>query len=384
LGTDGNLRARAYGKFMLGLAHGTIAMMYDSGFIYDETIEPDAVELVGYETVMTAALGYLAEAATLAGSGSFTLPSTWMGQDVPSDQLVRLAHSERARFRAGVARTPAQRAAVDWAAVVADVNLGVTEDWEFVNDCITFCDEALYYRNYPGWTMMPMWVIGMADQNGGYQAWLGTPTADKREFISVTPDTRFPQGADEAAQIAAPGSKFIVAEGSARLIGSRPDRGTWRWSFYKNDDYDTEARNFEGAVPMYTYREMRLLAAEAAFRGGDLAGAATIVNETRTLAGLNATDAGGTNTSCVPKLPSGTCGDLWEMLKWEKRLESQFLGFLRMGWWWDGRGWGDLMEGTFMYAPVPYFEYKLLLRKPYNLGGVGGVGATSGPGTYGY
>jgi hypothetical protein len=110
---------------------------------------------------------------------------------------------------------------------------------------------------------------------------------------------------------------------------------------------------------------------------------ADFVNATRTLHGLAATDAGGTNSNCVPKLPNGTCGSLFEMFKWEKRLETQFAGPLRIGWYFDGRGWGDLLEGTILQFPVPYREMQLLQEVPYNYGGVGGpFGAPVG--TYGY
>ena len=378
---DDALRAQAYGKFMQGMAHATLALLYDSAFVYDESVEPADVVLSGYQDVMTAALGYFAEAATLAGQGTFELPSGWMGQVVTSTTLAQLAHSEAARHRVAVARTPAERAAVSWTTVLADISDGITEDWEFVNDCETLCDEALYYRNYPGWTMMPMWIIGMADQSGAYQAWIPTQSADdKREFISVTPDTRFPQGADEATQIANRGSWFEVAEGDERLIGKRPDRGTWRWSYYKNWTFQTVATDFEGATPLVTMREMKALAAEA---DGSAAALAAFVNETRILHGLQATDAAGTNADCVPKLPNGSCGDLWEMFKWEARLETQFRGPLRIGWFVNGRGWGDLTEGSIVHFPVPYTEMQILGQPFYNFGGAGSPG--SAPlGTYGF
>ncbi len=380
---DDELRAQAYGKFIQGIAHGTVALLYDSGFVYDETVEPADVALVGYQDVMTAALGYFAEAVTLAGQGTFTTPELWMGQPVTNTTLGQLAHSMAARYRAAVARSPTERAAVNWAAVVADANAGITADWELVNDCINLCDEALYYRNYPGWTMMPMWIIGMADQSGEYQAWINTPTLDKREFISVTPDTRFPQGADEATQILNTGSWFEIAEGDERLIGAKPDRGTWRWAFYKNWTFQTQAENFEGNTPLVTVREMKALVAEADYRAGSMGPVATFVNETRTLHGLQATDAGGTNADCVPKLPNGTCGDLWEMFKWEARLEVQFRGPLRIGWFLNGRGWGDLMEGSVLHWPVPYTEMQILGQSAYNFGGAGGNSAAP-VGTYGY
>ncbi len=390
LGASRTLRVRAYGKFMQGLAHATLAMMYDSAFIYDETMDAalEDLQLTGYGDVMTAALGYFGEAATLAGSGSFTVPDTWMSQDVPAAVLEDLAHSLAARHRASVARTPAERAAVDWTAVAADVNAGVTADWSNIGTCWphTFCDEAMAYRPYPGWNMAPNWVLGMADQAGGYQAWINTATIDKLAFIYQTPDLRFPQGADETAQLASPGVLITMNTGSdGTRIWSRPDRGTWRWSYYYNTQpfFYQFALDEAGPTPMVTVREGRLLLAERAYRAGDMATVASIVNETRVPAGLNATDVAGLNTSCVPKLPNGSCGDLWEMFKWEKRLETMFMGPLRTSWWFDGRGWGDLMVGTLLQLPVPYRERQLLLEAPYNLGGVGGMSAAP-VGSYGY
>ena len=390
LGADRTLRVKAYGKFMQGLAHGTLALLYDSAFVYDETLDAELEDLAlqGYGDVMTAALGYFAEAARLAGPASFTIPETWMSRDVSSDELVELAHSLSASFRASVARTPAERAAVDWVAVGNDVNAGVTADFENVTRCFPnlFCDGGVLFRNFPGWNMTANWVLGMADQSGGYQAWLGTPTIDKLAFIIQTPDLRFPQGATETEQLDNPGVRYSMNSGGTR-IWSRPDRGTWRWSYYWNTYAPfrafTAAFSTFNPLPMVTVREGRLLLAEKAFRDGDMGTVALIVNETRVPAGLNATDAAGTNTSCVPMLPNGSCGDLWEMFKWEKRLETQFVGPLRSSWWFDGRGWGDLMVGTLLQFPVPSGEMKLLLESSYNLGGVGGLSAAP-LGTYGY
>ena len=394
LGTEGNLRAKAYGRFIQGLAHGTIAMLYDSGFVYDESIDPETVVLQGYEDVMAASLDYLAEAATLAGTGSFTVPSTWLSKDVPAAELARLARSFSARHRASVARTPADRQAVDWAAVVADVNAGLTSDFDVYSNCNTgtFCDDAMGYRNYYYWQMQNNWVLGMADQSGNYQNWITTPLLEKQPFIIVTPDTRWPQGPDEATQRAtctAPeagcSSQFYVNSGSSR-VWSRPDRGTWRWSYYGQINDPWWVWNHvegEGLVPFVKMVEMNGLKAEADFYNGALGAVAAYVNQTRTLHGLNATDAAGLNTDCVPKLPNGSCGSLWEMFKWEKRLETQFTGPLRVGFWIDGRGWGDLMEGTILQLPVPYGEMQLLGFQPYNYGGVGGDFAAP-VGVYGF
>jgi hypothetical protein len=125
--------------------------------------------------------------------------------------------------------------------------------------------------------------------------------------------------------------------------------------------------------------EMRLLKAEGLYRKGDLAGAASIVNETRTAAGLSPTDASGTNLECVPRLPDGSCGDLWEMLKWEKRMETVWTGLAGGNWFFDGRGWGDLWKDTPLQLPVPCLELELMQMTPCNsFGGPGGAVGSPG------
>lgn len=386
LSPNGNLRARAYGRFVQGLAYATIAALYDSGFVYDETMDPATVHLQGYQEVMEAALGYFAEAAALARSGNFTVPATWMSQDVSSATLAQLAHAMAARFRAVVARTPAERQAVAWDQVVADVEAGITADWDLTQDCNTgeFCpdyDDALLYRLSDGWQMQDNWLAGMADTSGAYQAWINTPKSDKVPFIIHTPDRRWPSGPDEATQLANPGDYYAMNSGGTR-IWNRPDRGTWRWSYYeqvKEPFYTFGNTTLAGSTPLITLEEMNALKAEAAYRAGNMQVVADFVNATRTRHGLLATDAAGSNTNCVPRLPSGACGDLWEMFKWEKRLETQFAGPLRIGWYFDGRGWGDLIEGTILQFPVPYGEMALRQLPPYDYGGVGGpYGAPKG------
>ena len=394
-GTD-ETRARAYGKFMQGVAHGALALLYDSAFVYDESMDIEELVLIGYHDVMAAAFGYLDDAISLAGSAAFTLPETWMSYQVTAATLRELAYSFKAQFRANVARTPAERAAVLWTEVDSDAGNGVTEDWMMNIDWQSWGDDGAWMMHYGGWSMMPNHVLGMADTSGNYQTWVATPTASKQPFYMFTPDTRFAQGGDatmaaadiETVQLANPGinatvngETFYMNSGAYR-IHERPDRGTWRWGYYSNLRWLAWAED-EGPYPYMSAEELYFLRAEAAYRAGDLGTVATMVNSTRTLHGLNATDAAGTNTSCVPRLPDGSCGDLFEMLKWEKRIQAHGIGLFHQGWYFDARGWGDLMEGTFLHMPVIYSEYQLLGLQPYSYGGVGGAAAAP-VGTYGF
>ena len=74
------------------------------------------------------------------------------------------------------------------------------------------------------------------------------------------------------------------------------------------------------------------------------------------------------------------CRNIWEALKWEYRLETAYTGYGM--WFFAGRGWGDLPQGTAVHRPVPYQELQVRIEPFYGLGGVDGV-AGSGKGNYG-
>ncbi|MFC1791080.1 hypothetical protein ACFL0I_01260 [Gemmatimonadota bacterium] len=387
LGPDAVARLKAYGKFTQALSHATVAMFFDRGFLVtSETDLTEAQEMLDYNALMTEALAQFDEAIGLC-STSFTIPWSWMGVEISNTELAKVAHSYKARFRAQVARTEAERAAVNWGAVTSDINAGITETylnyWDWDNG---FYNSTLYYGSRPDWGQLAYFVYGMADQSGLYQDWLALDLgqknyekADGTPYLITTPDLRFPRGSTVEDQQATDSTGLHVRINTPDEAGGtwkRPDRGTWRWSWYKTsvgEDYRAEANWWQ---PEIQHAEMRLLLAEALFRANDLAGAAAIINETRVPAGLNAADAAGTNTSCVPKLPNGSCGNLWEQLKWEKRLETMWTGLAIGNWWFDGRGWGDLYKDTPYQFPVPCQELEVLQMLPCNtFGGPGGESA---------
>ena len=384
--------ALAFARFNLGLSHATVAALYDLGFAVDETWNAEeSLDPVGYMDLMEIALGHFDDAITLAGSSDFTVPFEWMQADVDSHQLARIAHSYKARFRAQVARTSGERAAVDWSAVIQDVDAGIRSDFSMLMDWNEWPNDALGYSTWPSRSQLTYFMYGMADQSGSVQEWLATPfdershlRRDGRPVLIVTPDLRFPQGVTLDEQRATPGRYFRIA--SAEEEGDtwkRPSNGTWRWSWYKalrSSDYFVNAPE----QPEIRLAEMRLLKAEALYRLGDRAAAAAIVNETRTAAGLNGTDATGSNSSCVPRLPDGSCGGLWEMLKWEKRMEVGWTGVAAAGWWFDGRAWGDLWKNSPLQFPVPCEDLRVLRLLPcYSFGGPGGKMGSLGS-TYGF
>jgi hypothetical protein len=377
--------ATAFARFVQGISHAQIALLFGQGFVVDETTDLLAAqEPLPYDQLMDVAMGYFDQAISLSQSASWTLPMEWMRASLTGPEFARVMHSFKARYMSMSARSVAERKALPWSQIVADIDAGITSDFVAnYDDDTNWHWEAGAYGTYFGWSELAYFIYGMADQSGRFQQWNSLSLSDKSyqfgdndPVLIITPDERFPQGSTVEEQRATEAGRYFRIQRPGTETGytwARPDRGTWRWSWYKHNRYEQYWDELVYDVIEIPTVEMSLLKAEALFHQGNLSGAADIINETRTAAGLNATDASGTNTSCVPKLPDSSCGDLWEMLKWEKRVEATFKGPFGAPWFFDGRGWGDLWKDTWIQLPIPCGEAQVLQLLPCeSYGGPGG------------
>jgi hypothetical protein len=407
-------RASAYGKFVLGLAHGALAMAYDSAAIVVPGADP-VPSLGAYDSLGRAALTLLDGAiadATSPAAGVFSLPAAWLNLTtgaVNAADFVRIIRSHKARIRASVARNPAERAAVNWASVLADAQNGITGDLTISHNPTTGWGQVWVVQHFVGtnWHVMTPYIIGMADTTNVYKSWLNEPLLARTPFLIRTPDRRFPSGDTRALQNASSnGGRTGVVNPAGVYFRNRVQAddgaasdGTWGFSFYDHvrfQEYFNAQRI--GAFPYMTLIENRMLQAEAAIRTGDFATAATLIDQSRVArGGLPALSGAGITSltqpvpggsACVPRVPVRTgatyttaCGNILEALKWEKRMETAYINF--GAWYLDSRGWGDLAEGTAIHFPVPWQEQQVRLGKPTTVGGVGSpTGAARG--TYGF
>jgi hypothetical protein len=428
LGSDAqNQRAVAFGQFLRGLSMGYLAMTYDSASILtpaDLAADPAAAgQLHGYAEVMDSALSALDQAITATNASSdgiFPLPATWIPTptSMTRPEFIKLIHSYKARFRANNARTPAERAAVDWPKVIADAQAGITADHYNTTSTITGPSKSWVsqWYSYGTWHQMTPFVIGMADTTTAYDSWIKTPLATRGNgspFHMSTPDLRFPQGTQRAAQQA----DFKLADCQAaatvckRYFVNRPTDNLgangWGqseydharfWSWKQSGD---QGQGLNGNIVFFTLAELNLLEAEGQLRTGNGAAAAALINKTRVANGLApdtpviaaAVPFQGVSTfACVPRVPDaapaqaaaspGThCGDMMEALKYEKRIETAYTHFL--DWFYDMRGWGDLPQGTGLHWAVPYQDLQVRLHPNYSAGG-GLPGSSAALGTYGW
>ena len=388
-----NARGYSLGFFSLGWANGNLSLMYDSLGVSTQGLGPvDVPPLVGYKDGNQKALAQLDSAikiaaAAKAGGYAFSVPEANIpvtgGVDI--DTYLQILHSLKARLRAGVARNPAERAAVDWAAVLADAQAGISKNVTLNLDAsagfgYSWLNQAAVFQ---GWHDMTPYVIGMADTSGGYANWLATDRAQRQPFLILTPDTRFPKGNTRAEQTAnSPDLKTAVLP-TVYFRNRTPNEDTpgeaWGNSFYDFVRYQHYRQlGSKGPWNWITKTENDMLAAEALIRLNRASEAVPLINASRAAHGLPPfADAasrapaqpGGSATSCVPRTPTGPgnsleCGSLLEAMKWEKRMETIFSGYVQ--WMQDSRGWGDLPVGSPTMWPVPYQEMDARTEPFYN------------------
>lgn len=378
-GADHTPRTLAFGKFTQGVLLGYLGLLFDRAIIVTENTpiaDGDLVremEFAPYTEVRDSAIASLEEAARIAALNGVRIPGDWVkGADLDTESFIRLINTYIARLMAYTPRTPEERATeVDWERVrqltvsgltsdhTVDGGLGVRSTYKQYaqnNDCAT-C--VTYYADYR--------LIGPADISGRYQEWLATPVAQRTPFEITTPDRRItgPEGPQSDGT-------YFRYRATSNL---KPERGTYHFSRYQF--YRFEGNYGVGAgekLLAISAAEVDLLQAEALYRLGDLQGAAELVNRTRVANGglPPVTPAGVVESDdCVPRRADGSCGDLWDALVYEKRIETA--GGDQIAFF-DARGFGLLTSGTFLHLPVPGRELGVYGMPEYSFGG-GGEGS---------
>lgn len=375
LGTGGedNHRALTFAAFVQGLSLGHLALTFDQAFIIDETTDlndpANLPQLEPYDAVMAAALAKLDLAIQMAGSGSFEIPSEWVGLGgiVSNTRLAQLAHAYKARFMASVGRTPAERQAANWAAILQEANQGHTTDFYTQHDDVNFAwDRSKVHGGHlEGWTRVDLELIGRADADDDWVNWVATDAPERQPFTIDTDDRRITNGSPT-------GNGTLIRYRSS--IPFPAARGSYHFSNYANDYHRQKVplTNYVGENGEFPVAELDYLKAEAMIRTNNAAGALGFINPRRAAAGLPAATVDGVSGArCVPrKRGTGACGSLEDVLHYEKHIEVWHFGYATN--FFDARGWGELSPGTALQMPVPGSELDLLLMDIYTFGGAGG------------
>jgi hypothetical protein len=382
--TDQTPRARAFAKFMQGIAHGYLGLYFDQASISDETMDPTTASypLVPSGEVLAAAVSQLEAAAQLASANSFTIPASgWInGVTLSNQDLARIANTFIAKFLAYGARTPAERQAVDWNRVISHIDAGITADVapEAIPSVLFSDYRRLMARKRtvtPGdFSRLDNHLVGPSDTSGAFQTWLNTPVAARNPFQLQTADRRI-----HAAGSPGTLGKYFGYH-TATLYAA--DRGLYHRSryYYWRAGFGESWQN--GVQQWLTRTEMDLLKAEALIRLNRAAEAIPFINLSRVANGelppITTVDGPAQAGSCVPRKFDGQCGSLWDALKYEKRIEMT--GVEPAVSWYDGRGWGTLIEGSMTQIPIPARERETTQQPSYTFGGApGSPGSAAAP-----
>ena len=372
-GVDNTLRAKAFAKFVQGLSLGYIGLQFDQGYIATENTDlsnPKNLTLEPYAAVVNAAADALEEAAAIASANQFAIDGVIEDVSLTNDLLAQLANTYAARILVFGARTPAERATVDWPRVLRLLDAGITED--FFSGASSGGTYSLYYwrssNNGSYSQRADNRLLGPADISGAYQNWLATPAKDREKFQIVTPDRRITGDTPDS-----PGLYYEYLDHE----NFRPERGTYHFSYYQWNRYGSGIYD-EVPIKLLSMDEIRLIRAEAAMHSGNRGLAAELINVTRTTNGqLPPLTADGVPQAddCAPRSDSGACASLEEALAYERLIEGQGLSCLRA--FFERRGFGSLSPGTFLHFPIPARELETLGMPIYTWGGVGQPGSAS-------
>lgn len=368
--TDNTNRGKAWGHFILGLAHGFLGVMMDKAFIVDETIdlETTVLDFSTYPDLIAKAVEELEKCIDLCEANTFTIPYAWMHvNDLDQDRLAQIAHSYAARYLVSEGRTVAERDAADWAAIKTHAEQGITEDLEVDCDGDYWWSGYHYIGQMEGWMRADHWSVGPGDTTGAFDAWVATPVANRTYIVIHTPDERLFSGATETG-VDHQGTDF----GYKNPAPHNPTRGTYHFSYYFHDRYIEHANSGAASpVPDFLVAELDFILAEYYLRAGNAAQAATLINNWRVTRGgikaCSAADGIGTVND-----DRDIYGSLWGILKYEKGIETWQTGVGTP--WVDRRGWGDLVTNSVIHFPVPARELETLGLEGYTFGG-GGPGS---------
>lgn len=367
-------RLKLFARFIIAIQTIRLGLLFDQSFITDETTNPTTVPTLSpYQAVLAAGVSQLRKIiADAKAAPDFTLPSDWINQNpITRDELVRLSYAWITRAEVYGPRTKAERDAVNWAAVLARLDSGITRDFTekadpavggttgtWINTSFNNSTFRMHYR-----------FLGPADTSGEYQAWLALNFDRRRAFVISTPDRRI----HATGNANAAGTRFARQTTSMSNLATQGDYlNSWYRSIrYLNTTADSGSK---GNIPYVTLDEMKFIRAEALYRLGQKQAAADLINLTRVPAGLRAVGVDGppNNASCVPRKGNGTCGDLFDAIKYEKRIELfPYLAEVSFA---DTRGWGELITGTPLHIPASGRDLANYGMRIYTFGG-GGEGS---------
>ena len=338
---------KAIAMLTQGLALGNIALIFDQGFVVDETTTlPVPVDQIKkYPDVSAAAVAKLDALIALTQGKTWTLPSTVLpiaGVDLTAANIGKLANTMAARILAYTPRDAAENDAVNWSAVLSHAQNGISSGTPF-DFSIQEDGGTLWWDGYKAY--------------GDYDPWMRVSMRVMHEMNANLPE-RYTTCSSIPNDNSSPDHRFVT---DFTYVGSIPfacARGAWHFSNWVHSRYvdvTWVTGEFTGVAPLVLAAENDLLWAEALVHtGGDLNLAATLVNKTRVGRGQLAPVAADPDA-------------LLAAIHYEQDVELLTTGGGLQ--WFNRRRIDGLQQGTPRHLPVPAKELEIDQLPIYTFGG---------------
>ena len=341
---------KAVSRFGQGISLGYIGLVFNQGFIVDETVnlETDQIPPVPYTDLVNAAIGYLDKCIELCDNNTFTLPAEWIpgGLTYTNVELGKLANSFAARIMVYSARNKAENEgrSTDWNKVKDYAKKGVDFTFEPLADDITWFSLYQTYSVYSGWGRVDMRVIHMLDPvQPDYFPASGSYDDLPNQGVASSDDARLDSDFEYLA-----------------TCNFKPERGYYHFSSYRYKRLDEYLSTWTEPMAEMRKWENDLLIAEAELRTGNTQGAIDI---------LNNPDGARISRGQLAEIPAGAAKDVVEdAIFYERTIELYLTGCGIP--FFDMRRQDMLQKGTPLHFPIPGQQLDVMLMPQYTFGGV--------------
>jgi hypothetical protein len=362
--SDETPQMQAFAYLVQGMALGWESMLFDRGFVQDETTTGTPA-LASYKDVQAAALAKYDKAIAAAAGKSWTVASEFTpGMTLTADRLGRMANTLAARTLTLGARTAAENATTNWAKVLQYADKGISTGTPF-NLQVTgdggnkWYDHMKYYVESESWVRVDQRVIQLMDPS---------------QPVEYTSTSAPPKAVSADARLS---TDFTYVP----TIPFDPARGVYffsQWQHTRYFQHSFESDNeLTGDMPYVLAAENDLMIAEALVRtNGDKARAAALINNTRVGRGHlpPVTAASSTNDLLAAifyerdiELLNSGAGQGWMD---RRRIDTSLTyGTIPIGNTWGFKGGSGLQKGTPRHLPLPAKELETLGLPVYTYGG---------------
>jgi hypothetical protein len=341
-GVDETKMVSAFAHFAQGISLGYIGLLFDQAFVTSEYTDlTQEVPLSPYTDVIDSALVFLDKCIAICESETFDVPDNFIpGISLDETTLGQLANSFAARILAYSPRNASENAAVNWQQVYDYASAGIDYDFSPLADDITWYTLYHTYANFQGWGQADMRIIHMMDPNMP-ETW---PGANGFEVIPAPVET----------YDAAYDNRIIDDFQFLSSCPFRAERGYYHFSCYRFSRRDEYLSTWVTTMPDMYKAENDLLIAEAALELGNLAEAASIINN-----GTRVTRGG------LPTI-GATATEIDDAI-YRERLVELFCSGLGIEFC-TLRKKDLLQEGSFLHFPIPGQQLEVNNMDNYTFG----------------